>query len=318
MRVDIQALRYVMVVAEKQSFTRAADYLGVSQPRVSLLVKRFEDSVGFAVFQRVHGRVELTREGEVLLVKARAFIRELEEFERQVESVRRRSTALLRIGSPTYTAQIPARVWLFDEFALRNPQVRLEFVMDRTPPLVEAVEAGDLDIAVVTAPFEHKRLESLLLLRSQCLLATPKESALAQLDQITPADMKGVSVVTYPFDVGPLYMRCWYGALVDSGAQLVEANEAKAEAVLRFAATRRLPTPVQIWPGQSLPSEANAPGMVFKQMSNLDIAQELCLVRREGDDSGPIDWLWRLAVDHFHEGRLVDANREPISSGGYP
>jgi DNA-binding transcriptional LysR family regulator len=303
MRIDVQSLEVFLAVAEKLSFTRASEELGVSQPRVSLIVRRLEDQLGFPLFRRVHGRVELTREGEDLRERSRQLMAAVDDFERALEDTRRTATSRLRIGSPNYTTQIPDRVWLFDEFALRHPAVALEFVIDRTPPLVEAVEAGELDIAAVTGPFEHRGLETLFLVKSTSLLAVPRESPLAALDVISAGDVQGCAIATYPADVGPLYLQRWYGPLKAAGAVLVASKEAKAEAVLRFAARRRLPTTVQIWPGQNLPPASAAPDMVYRPLAGMDLSLELHLVRRPGHHSPPSNWLWRLAGTYFRDGR---------------
>ena len=316
MRLDIQALEFFLTVAEKLSFTRAAELLDVSQPRVSLIIRRMEDRVGFPLFRRAHGRVELTREGADLLEEARKVVAVLEGFDRQIEDTRRKVTSRLRLGSPSYTTQIPDRVWLFDEFSLRHPGVTLEFAIDRTPALVTAVENGELDVAAVTAPFEHHGIDRLFLVKSQSLLAAPTESALARLPVITRKDVRGVHIATYPSEVGPLYTERWYGPLRDAGAVLVESNEAKAEAVLRFAARRRLPTTVQIWPGQNLPPASNAPDMVFIPIADMDLAQELYLIRRTGDHKPPLNWLWRLATTYFHDGRTPTTDGIALGAAG--
>lgn len=303
MRIDVQSLEYFLTVSEKLSFTRAAEVLGVSQPRVSLIVKRMEDRLGFPLFRRVHGRVELTAEGASLVAEARSVIGVIEGFDRQLEEIRRKVTTRLRLGSPNYTAQIPDRVWLFDEFALRHPGVTIEFAIDTTPALVAAVESGDLDVAAVTGPFEQHGLESLFLVKSTALLAVPEESRLADLPVITPHDVRGVQIATYPSDVGRLLFERWYGPLRDAGAQLMASREAKGEAVLRFAARRRMPTTYQVWPGQNLPPASTAPGMVFKMIEGMDVTQELHLVRSPANANPPSNWLWQLARAAFREGR---------------
>ncbi|WP_140984666.1 LysR family transcriptional regulator [Asticcacaulis tiandongensis] len=143
---DSQTLKAFMALAETLNFTRAADKVGRSQSALSMQIRRLEDSIGHALFQRTQRYVKLTHEGEIFLGYARSILdlqREayLRMHEPEVEGE-------IRLGTPEdfATHYLPD---VLAAFRALHPRVLLNVSCDLTLNLVKAFEQGQHDIVLI-------------------------------------------------------------------------------------------------------------------------------------------------------------------------
>ncbi len=157
--LDLDLLRCFVTIAETGSFTRAGERLGRTQSTISLQVKRLEDQIGRAVFERSPRSLCLTADGERLLGPARQLLRLndtaiAELFEPDM-------TGRVRLGVPEdfATAHLPA---VLAAFAQAHPLVELEVTCDLTLNLLDKFHTGAFDLALVkrepSAPLEGVRV----------------------------------------------------------------------------------------------------------------------------------------------------------------
>lgn len=146
--LEIDLLRTFVAVAETKSFTRAAGRLHRVQSAVSMQIRRLEEIVGTKLLDRTRRAVGLTPDGSVLLRHARHMLQLNEE-------------ALADFGKSTVQGRV--RFGMTDtsmyflppilaRFAESHPLVELEFRSDRSWESLDALEAGEIDIALVTQP----------------------------------------------------------------------------------------------------------------------------------------------------------------------
>ena len=162
--LDIDQLRTFVAIADTGSFTRAAEIVHKTQSAVSMQMKRLEDRVGKAIFERDGRLSKLTEDGERLLDYARRIVRlnaECIASFNESELVGR-----VRLGVPDdyadrYLPEILAR------FARSNPRAEVTVVCEPSPNLIDRVQNADLDLAIIThtdrhGPSEIVRVEQLL------------------------------------------------------------------------------------------------------------------------------------------------------------
>lgn len=144
--LDIDLLRAFLEVSETGSFTRAAQRLNRVQSAVSMQVKRLEAVVGHRVFER-HGRgVCLTDEGVVLLGYARRIVSLNREALADLNGPAGES--VIRLGaSDVASYMLPG---ILSRSAEAYPRTQLEIHCDRSWELLDALDAGNLDLALVT------------------------------------------------------------------------------------------------------------------------------------------------------------------------
>ncbi len=296
MNLDLDLLRAFMAAGETLSFTRAAERLGVSQPRLSLLIRRLEEQLGFRLFVRAHRRVELTREGDMLLRKAQALGTVLREFDDLVWELRREGRTRLRLGSPRYTLELPERLQFIEDFNAERPSVKLEVDSDRTPLLLPRLRAGELDLVFATSPFDEAGLETIPFARSEVFVAVPEEDPWAKAAEVPIEAVAGKPFASYPGYIGNGYYAAWFGAFAQAGAELHEAHDDHPASLLRFAARRRFWTVIHLWRGQRLPLDPEDRMVALPLAGGRELGIEIRLARRTGAQPPAAEALWAHAL----------------------
>ncbi|KAB0264532.1 LysR substrate-binding domain-containing protein [Microvirga brassicacearum] len=162
--LDIDQLRTFVAIADTGSFTRAADVVHKTQSAVSMQMKRLEERVGRAIFERDGRLSKLTDEGERLLDYARRIVRLNTECMASFND--NELVGRVRLGLPDdyadrYLPEILAR------FSRSNPKAEVTVMCEPTHNLIERVQHGDIDLAIIThvdrrGPSEIVRIEQLL------------------------------------------------------------------------------------------------------------------------------------------------------------
>lgn len=162
--LDIDQLRTFVAIADTGSFTRAADVVHKTQSAVSMQMKRLEERLGRAIFERDGRLSKLTDEGERLLDYARRIVRLNTECMASFND--NELVGRVRLGLPDdyadrYLPEILAR------FSRSNPKAEVTVMCEPTQNLIERVQHGDVDLAIIThvdrrGPSEIVRIEQLL------------------------------------------------------------------------------------------------------------------------------------------------------------
>lgn len=155
--IPTELLRTLVAVVDLRSFTKAARSLGVTQPAVSAQIKRLQMLLGSELLDKSAPGVSLTAKGEVVVNEAR---RMLSINDRLVKLAGPEPTSqTLRIGMPGDF--VGPLLWRpLNLFRKRWPHVHLHVHAGPSPPLVEELQQGDLDLIVVISglkPIENAR-----------------------------------------------------------------------------------------------------------------------------------------------------------------
>lgn len=141
---------YFLEVARLGHVGRAAQSVGVTQPAVSKAVRRLEQAIGVALFARGAHGVLLTGDGHLFLEAARRFDAQHAELQRAASDLRAQHGGLLRVGLTQPTSD-SAVVRVLAEMVRRRPGLRLTLTIGKSDALSDAVQRGDLDVAVAPA-----------------------------------------------------------------------------------------------------------------------------------------------------------------------
>jgi DNA-binding transcriptional LysR family regulator len=176
--MEVHQLAYFESVSRHLHFTRAADELNVAQPSVSQQIRKLETELGTPLFHRMKRRVALTEAGRRFLPHARAVLQQLEEARVEVQELSGLSKGSLAVGAPPSvgTHLFPRALAAFSHC---HPGIGLTFREGGSRTLVQLLEEGELDLAVVIQPIRHPALETLSLLEEELLLAVPLGHPLA-------------------------------------------------------------------------------------------------------------------------------------------
>ncbi|MFI9509514.1 LysR family transcriptional regulator [Nocardia sp. NPDC052566] len=152
--MELQQMRYVIAVAETNSFTRAAERCLVVQSALSHQIARLEKELGARLFERTSRRVRLTPAGAAFLPAARQCLDAAERAATEVAAAVGEVRGRLAVGLiPTVAAvDIPGAL---RQFRLRHPQVRISLRVGASEDLAEQVEQGILEITDAPTRVEY-------------------------------------------------------------------------------------------------------------------------------------------------------------------
>ncbi len=155
-------LRYFVAVAEELGFTRAAARLHMATSPLSQRIKDLERELGVALFERTSRRVALTEAGERLLPEAREVVRRFDGLAdvARAEVGADRREAVVGIA-PDVSGELRTRI--LAAVAAAHPDLRVRLHPASSEPLVRAVRAGELDMALVHGPVSGAGLDQLRL-----------------------------------------------------------------------------------------------------------------------------------------------------------
>ncbi|NUO53175.1 MAG: LysR family transcriptional regulator [Polyangiaceae bacterium] len=169
---SLRQLQYALAVSETLSFRRAAEKCRVAQPSLSAQIAQLEDALGVQLFERDKRRVLVTQAGRQILERAQRLLNEAEDLATTARQVGDPLSGSLRIGViPTISPYLLPSVTP----ALRAayPRLSLHWMEEKTPFLVRALAAGDVDAAIVALEADLGDVDSEVIAEDAFLLATP-------------------------------------------------------------------------------------------------------------------------------------------------
>lgn len=186
--MNLRDLRYLLAVAEHEHFGRAAEACEVSQPTLSVQIRRLEESLGVALFERTSRAVVPTPACDQLIGHVRAAVAEMDAMFTVASSLRDPLAGRIRLGIiPTLAPYLLPLVFAPLRDAL--PMLEVEPWEDQTAALLKRLHAHELDAAVLATEVIGPDLESRVLFAEPFLAALPPEHPLARRDVVAEADL---------------------------------------------------------------------------------------------------------------------------------
>jgi DNA-binding transcriptional LysR family regulator len=199
---ELRQLRTFVAVAQRHSFTRAADDLHIAQQAVSQQIKALERSVGVTLLRRTSRRVELTAEGEVFLAECRRVLAAADRAARRVRAAARGEVGTLRLGYTLTTVwdTIPRLLARLNQV---HPQVKVEAreVFGADIPELLAAERYDLAVAPMTS--YPSGFHTRTVRREPLRVALSETDPLARRTSIKLATLAGRLFEVWPRDMAP-------------------------------------------------------------------------------------------------------------------
>jgi len=151
--MDTQSLKAFIAVADQRSFSAAAEQLFLTQPAVSKRIAQLESQINTRVFDRIGRQIHLTEAGQVLLPRARAILRDMEEAALLMANLGETVSGRLRIGTSHHIGlhRLPN---VLRRYSRAYPAVQLDLHFIDSEEAWEGVLHGDLELGVVTLPPE--------------------------------------------------------------------------------------------------------------------------------------------------------------------
>ena len=167
--MDFHQLQYFVAIAESGSITAAAKKLFLSQPPLSMQMKRLEKELGCVLFLRGAREVQLTEAGKLLYTRAKSMLelRRITEEELAVCSEQTSGTIRLGVISSVGCSLLPQ--WL-KSFHLQYPQIRFSLYESDTYQILEKLHQDRVELALVRSPFSAEGIQKVPL-QTESLIA---------------------------------------------------------------------------------------------------------------------------------------------------
>ncbi|MBK1657623.1 LysR substrate-binding domain-containing protein [Paracraurococcus ruber] len=186
--MNLRDLRYLLAVAEHGHFGRAAEACGVSQPTLSVQVRKLEELLGVALFERTSKAVAPTAACERLLGHVRMAVAEADSILAVAANLRDPLAGRFRLGIiPTLAPYLLPLVFAALKDAL--PALEVEPWEDQTTALLDRLRAHELDAALLATAVDGPDLASEVLFDEPFLAALPPEHPLAARAVVAEEDL---------------------------------------------------------------------------------------------------------------------------------
>ncbi|MGX1787662.1 LysR family transcriptional regulator [Bosea sp. NPDC055332] len=188
--MDLRQLRCFIAVAEELHFGRAAERLGLAPPALSRQISALEDELGVSLLTRTTRQVALTRAGLIMLEEAKAILVRMERASRSVREASLASSKVLRVGAidAASSSFVPEALVTFRS---RHPGIEIKFVEAMTAPLVQMLEAGKLDLALLRPPRKPTDCAFEILRVERPIVVLSESHPLAAREYLTMQDLVG-------------------------------------------------------------------------------------------------------------------------------
>jgi len=186
--MNLQQLRYLVAVADQRHFGHAADACFVSQPTLSMQLKKLEGELGVDLIERNPRNVLLTPTGEQVVERARRILADVDGIVDAARDLSDPMGGTVRIGIfPTLGPYLLPHVMpsVRDQF----PKLEVLLVEEKTEELLRQLEAGQLDAAVLALPVHHSDLHEEPLFDEEFVLAVPADHPLAATSGPAPTSV---------------------------------------------------------------------------------------------------------------------------------
>ncbi len=192
--IDIHQLRVFMAVWRCCSFSKAAEMVHLTQPTVSTHIRALEDVLGVRLFDRNGRDVTPTRAGSLLYPYARQILRLSDQAEKEVSLLLGREKGTLEAGGSNIPGQyiLPG---LLGDFKKIYPDIYMSLRIGDTTSIVASVASGEMEIGVVGAVIEKKKLVFEPCFDDELILIVSPDHRFAEFSEVDPNELRGEAFV---------------------------------------------------------------------------------------------------------------------------
>lgn len=198
--MDLHYLEIFNTVAQYQSYIKASEILHISQPALSVQIKKLEGQIGLKLFDRIGNRIQLSENGIMLQDYTKRIFSIVDELENNIKDKQNFIGGTLNIGgSNTPGAYILPEV--IGEFKKLYPAIKINLHIANTTEISHLINNGTLDIAINGGScIYHNYIYSEKLFEDKLLIVASPQNPYCEYDVITLEDLEKMSFVVHKTD----------------------------------------------------------------------------------------------------------------------
>lgn len=193
--MEIRVLRYFLAVVREESITKAAEVLHITQPTLSRQIAQMEEEIGVKLFDRGTRKIVLTNEGMLLRRRAEEILELVDKTERELAEQDEMVEGIVSLGCGDLSA-VQVMPDLIRGFHERYPAVTFDLYTATADHVKERMDRGVADIGLLLEPINKEKYDYINLNhREQWVVVMPPNSPLAELEAISPKDLRGLPLI---------------------------------------------------------------------------------------------------------------------------
>ncbi len=174
--LTLKHFRYFEALARHGHFGHAADACAISQPALSMQIKELEEAIGMELFERVPRNIRLTNFGEQFAIRAREILQSVDELGDLARASTEGMMRQLRIGViPTIAPYLLPSI--IGNLTQAYPAIEIHVRETLTEKLIQELEDGKLDTAIVALPISEPSLTEIELFKEDFVLVRSRDDA---------------------------------------------------------------------------------------------------------------------------------------------
>ena len=192
--MELRQLEYFQMASRLRNITRAAQRLRVSQPNITVAIKKLEAELGVLLFDRSQKQLTLTPEGVVFLRRIEVALRNIEDAILEVNDYKQLQKGTIKIGIPPMMgAYLFPKV--FSGFRQIHPHLDVLLYEEGSLSIREKLESDELDFGIIIVPESTPNLNVLRMSRNQLMVCVAQKSPLARRSKITARDIANSDLI---------------------------------------------------------------------------------------------------------------------------
>ena len=160
--MQLRQLEYFQMVSKMKSMRKTADLLNVSQPSISVAIKKLEEELGVSLIERNAKKFQLTQEGSIFLERTNEILDRVHYSAAQMSDYRSDHLGTIKIGiTPIVGAIIFAEI--FEKFHSQYPHFKATFIEEGSLVIRELLEKDEIDLGMMILPGKVPGLEKIII-----------------------------------------------------------------------------------------------------------------------------------------------------------
>ncbi|MCG8577190.1 MAG: LysR substrate-binding domain-containing protein [Flavobacteriales bacterium] len=187
--MTLQQLEYVIALDNYKHFVKAAEHCLVSQPNLTIQLKKLEDEIGIKIFDRDSKPLKTTTAGEQFLIKVRQIIREVNELKEFVSTEKESIAGEFTLGIiPTLAPYLLPK--FLPHFVKNNPNTFLNIKELTTDQIIDQLNRGTLDMGILATPLNVNSIREIPLFYEPFILYLPDDHPYKKEKEMSAAKLE--------------------------------------------------------------------------------------------------------------------------------
>lgn len=186
--MNIQQLQYILAVDDLRHFARAADRCNVTQPTLSMMIRKLEEELDVTIFDREKSPVEPTEHGAELIRRARQILADVDQLYEYVKSIRDEVSGEVQLAIIPTLAPYLLPLFL-PSFADKYPRLKIVIRELVTPDIVHMLKSGEVDIGLLATPLHDPRLVEHPVFHEEFFAYTSTDNKASNKKYLLPKDI---------------------------------------------------------------------------------------------------------------------------------